>query len=842
MVGLNFRLLIIMVLVTLFDFCAAQRVPVLNQIKLPHNYYFRELYLPQLTSGPSSVAWMPDGKALVYSKNGSLWKQNINDSIAQQLTDDIGYDYQPDVSPDGKKIIFVRYNGESVQLMLLDVSTGRTIFLTENHEVYLEPSWSPDGKQIAFVSTRNSGHFLLHTARIENDQLTSIKCLTPDRKSIAKRYYYSEFDHAVNPVWSRDGKEIIFVSNKEIVNGTGDIVKINIESGEVRSVHREETNWKTKPDISPDGTRMVYSSYLGRNWHQLWLLPTEGGSSMPLTYGEFDNTSPRWSPDGMQIAFISNRTGNTSLWLIKVFDGAQQLIAPKEVRYLNPHTSLDLHLVDENEKTIPARVSVTDSRGKFYAPEDALIKADDSRYPEIRKFESHYFHSTGSETMQVPLGKINIQVARGPQYEITKMEIDVKQSSKPVTVVLKKQQLPAGARHLYSGDLHVHMNYGGSYRNTPEILASQAEAEVLDFVFNFAVNKEQRIPDLSYFTTKHDPSSKYKSVILNGQEFHTSFWGHLGLLNLNDHFILPDYSGYPQTAAASLFPHNSFVADRAHEQKALVGYVHPFETSEIFPEQSENLFNALPIDAALGKVDYYELIGFAEHKASEAVWYQLLNCGFHIPVGAGTDAMANYASLRGPVGLNRVYVSSDGEMEYQEFLKHLKEGKTFVTNGPLIGFTAEGKNAGDSISISPKGQSLSYKAFLRSQVPIDHAEVIWNGEVVARHALPGNRTTADLTGSIRVKGSGWLVFRVWNDIAHPDILDMYPFATTNPIYISTGVKNVDAKQKAAASYLLKWVNRIEVKTKTLPFRTESERKLMLKDIESAKSFYQHLLK
>ena len=49
----------------------------LKQIDLPHTYYFREMYLPQLTSGPSSVAWSPDGKSLVYSMAGSLWRQEI---------------------------------------------------------------------------------------------------------------------------------------------------------------------------------------------------------------------------------------------------------------------------------------------------------------------------------------------------------------------------------------------------------------------------------------------------------------------------------------------------------------------------------------------------------------------------------------------------------------------------------------------------------------------------------------------------------------------------------------------------------------------------------------------
>ena len=73
-----------------------QRVPVLNQVDLPHNYYYRELYLPQLTGGPSSVAWTPDGSTLVYSMSGSLWLQKTASDIAEQLTDGSGYDYQPD--------------------------------------------------------------------------------------------------------------------------------------------------------------------------------------------------------------------------------------------------------------------------------------------------------------------------------------------------------------------------------------------------------------------------------------------------------------------------------------------------------------------------------------------------------------------------------------------------------------------------------------------------------------------------------------------------------------------------------------------------------------------------
>ena len=79
----------------------AQREPVLKQIDLPHPYYFREMYLPQLTTGPSAAAWSPDSRWLVYSMAGSLWRQEINSTAAEQLTAGPGYDYQPDWSADG---------------------------------------------------------------------------------------------------------------------------------------------------------------------------------------------------------------------------------------------------------------------------------------------------------------------------------------------------------------------------------------------------------------------------------------------------------------------------------------------------------------------------------------------------------------------------------------------------------------------------------------------------------------------------------------------------------------------------------------------------------------------
>ena len=55
-------------------------------------------------------------------------------------------------------------------------------------------------------------------------------------------------------------------------------------------VHYEETSWKARPDWSRDGKRVVFSSYLGRQWNQLWLMTAEGGEPFALTYGDFDAT------------------------------------------------------------------------------------------------------------------------------------------------------------------------------------------------------------------------------------------------------------------------------------------------------------------------------------------------------------------------------------------------------------------------------------------------------------------------------------------------------------------------------------------------------------------------
>jgi TolB protein len=718
----------------------AQREPVLRQIDLPHPYYYREMYLPQLTTGPSSVAWSPDSRTVIYSMDGSLWRQSVTSTTAEQLTTGSGYDYQPDWSPDGRWVVFARYCYDALELWLLDLQYERTRQLTSGGAVNVEPRFSPDGKRLAFVSTSYKSHFHIFAGRFENGELSEVQQLTPENVSSLPRYYYSQVDHEISPVWSRDSSEILFISNRGHIHGTGGFWRMKAQPGaEQHEIHYEETSWKARPDFSPDGKRIVYASYLGGSWHQLWMMPAAGGDVFPISYGDYDNINPRWSRDGSKLAFISNRSGNTSLWIQSFPGGAQSEVVVRERKYLEPMGKLRLKVTDPGGRPVAARVFLTAQDGRAYAPDDAWMYADDSFDRAERPFEVHYFDTRGTSETTVPAGNIHVGVMRGFEYEFEERNVNVitdKQSE--VTVRLRPIKMHSFDISWISGDVHVHMNYAGTYRNTPAHLANQAAAENLPIIENLVVNKEQRFPDIAYFSPKLDPVSNEYFVLQHAQEFHTSYWGHLGLLSLTQNLILPGYAVYPNTAAASLFPSNANVADLAHEQGALVGYVHPLE-SVPHPEKDPTTYE-LPADVALGKVDYIEVVGFADHKSTAEVWYKLLNCGFRLPTAAGTDFMGNFASLRGPAGLNRVYTEVPAEpLKLQSWLESIKAGRTFATNGPLLRFELGLKSPGGEVKLEKK-QDVGFRAALGSIVPIDHLQIVCNGKVAKELELCGSQT------------------------------------------------------------------------------------------------------
>jgi TolB protein len=302
---------------------------------------------------------------------------------------------------------------------------------------------------------------------------------------------------------------------------------------------------------------------------------------------------------------------------------------------------------------------------------------------------------------------------------------------------------------------------------------------------------------------------------------------------------LPGYAAYPNTEAASLFPANANVADLAHEQGALVGYVHPLE-SVPNPAKDAVTFE-LPADVALGKVDYIEVVGFSDHKSTAEVWYKLLNCGFRLPTAGGTDFMGNYASLRGPIGLNRVYAEVPaGSLKLEPWLQSIKAGRTFATNGPLLRFELGGEAPGGEVYLDKK-QDVFFKAALGSIVPVDYLQIVCNGKVARELDLSANRTSAYVEGNLPLESSGWCILRTFSDKAEYPILDLYPYATTSPVYVD--IAGAPLRNTEDAAYFVAWMERlITAAQSSTTWNTETEQQAVLAIFQKARQKYENIAK
>jgi TolB protein len=823
----------------------AQRQPVLPQIDEPHPYYYRELYLPQLTSGPSSLTWGPDSNELIYSMAGSLWRQRLDSNEAVQLTDASGYDYEPDWSPDGKSVVYVSYQKDAMELWLLDLASGKSKQLTNGGAVNVEPRWSPDGKRLVWVSTQYNKRFHIFRADVNDGSIENIVRLTGETKSSLPRYYYSEYDMEINPVWARDGKEILFVSNQGHIYGTGGFWRMKAEPGApAREIHYEETSWKARPDFSPDGSRMVYSSYLGRQWQQLWVMPAEGGDAFPISYGDWDNTFVRWSPDGKKVVAISNEPATNEIFWQQIPGTKKQHLRIEHRRYLEPRSLLRFRIEGMAANETAARVSVTDSAGRFFAPADARVYADDGFDRSERAFERHYFYADKPELdLEVPPGKYLVEASHGlnqKPYQAT-TEVSLSEDGKVIAKFEPLKFEPTDGKWV-SADLHVHMNYGGTYRNSAPGLMTQGQAEGLAIINELIVNKEQRFPDIEFAPEEWVNLSDPDVSIVRGQEYHTSYWGHRGVVDLKYGLLLPGYAGYPNTAAASLYPMNVDVYDMAHEQGALVGAVHPFdEVPDPFAKPAQRITDELPVDVALGKLDYMEIVGFSDHKSTAAVWYRLLNLGFRLPAGAGTDATTDYAApIRGQAGFDRVYIRVPEWPAATDLWKDgLLKGRTFATNGPLVNFQLSGEMVGEELEFNGPQGAVPFSAKLRSIVPVDHLEIVCNGRVVKELKVQGGRDTADMTGAIPLSESGWCVLRAWSDKPEYPVLDKYAYATTSPVYVTIAGKRAYSKEDA--EYFKAWIDRtIAVTDKYPDWNSAKEKAYVMKKLQDARAVYEGL--
>lgn len=171
-------------------------------------------------------------------------------------------------------------------------------------------------------------------------------------------------------------------------------------------------------------------------------------------------------------------------------------------------------------------------------------------------------------------------------------------------------------------------------------------------------------------------------------------------------------------------------------------------------------------------------------------------------------------------------------------LAALKAGRTFASNGPLLGLELGGKHPGDVISLKAPG-ALHYRVSLRSPVAVQHLELVENGEVVKTFALTGDRRRFDAEGDLPIGKAGWLLLRAWTEHSDPEVLDIYPYATTSPVYLELPgglpADPVDAR------YFMAWLDRVSADAAARSdYRDAGERELVLGYLRTARDHFQRL--
>jgi len=115
--------------------------------------------------------------------------------------------------------------------------------------------------------------------------------------------------------------------------------------------------------------------------------------------------------------------------------------------------------------------------------------------------------------------------------------------------------------------------------------------------------------------------------------------------------------------------------------------------------------------------------------------------------------------------------------------------------------------------------------------------VVCNGKVARSLKLDAQRKSADASGAIPLKESGWCLLRAWSDKAEYPVMDNYAYATTSPVYVTIGGKRAYAKEDA--EYFEAWIDRtMEITDKYPDWNSADEKKYVMKRLAEARAVYE----
>ena len=829
-------------LITLLGFAFMLAAPLTAQRTYPsarhggnymHNYYFP----PAPSSTPWAPAWSPDGSTIAVAMSGSIWTVDPATGAAREVTYNEKYHSLPAWAPDGAWIVYTADDGgQTIQLEVLNVATGETHQLTDDEFIYIDPVFSPDGSELAYVATQPNGYFNVYVRPIRNGRWAGGPiAVTRDNDFGTNRLYFGNWDMHMTPKWLPNGKELLLVSNRGQPLGSGDVLRVPArENGieDATTILHEQTLYRTRPDVSIDGKRFVYSSTVGAadQFNNLYVQPTVGGEPYKLTFFSHDAFHPRWSPDGEWIAYISNAGGLPQLALLETYGGEQRSIHITSREWKRPTGTLWVRTLDAaSGETTAARIHLTASDGKFYAPFDA--------YARVGSAGDNLFHTAGSTEVTLPVGEVSVIVVKGFEFRPETVTLDIRPGRTTTAIVRLERLTDMAARGWFSGSTHVHMNYAGNLHNTLENMLMMSAAEDQDVINNLVANKDNRVLDHQYFVTGGGAHSVSLPNLLQvvAQEYRPPFYGHVFMLGLRDHLISPFVTGYEGTGIESLYPSNTDMLRKAKDQGATTGYVHPFNGSNDPLKGNLGGAKGFMVDAALGTTDALEWS--ASNTAAFFPLYAVWNNGLRVTATGGEDSISDLHRSK-LVGSIRTYVcTADGRLTAEGWYEGLRAGRAFVSSGPLIDVRVSGVIPGGVVDLSSRGGTVHISANVQSITPLQRLLVVFNGEVVDEVVFDGDRRSLSYEGTLRVTGSGWIHVRAEGVPAERFPLDVgYAQAFTNPVWVIAGER--PPRNRAAAEYGVRWVDKLEELARQWPgWRSDAEVAHVMSQFDQARQTY-----
>lgn len=210
----------------------------------------------------------------------------------EQITNDSNRYYDLAWSHENSKIVGVGNVNGNVGIWLIDVSTKEKEKLSLPSHLY----------DLSYVNWSNDSQKIIFDAR-DRDDPPAVFTFDPTTKECEK----ITFNDSFHPDFSPDGQRFVAVTFGKIF--------IRSFTNNVREAIGDETVDSFHPDWSFDGDKILYTAEK-QNAYNIWYTPI-GSNPVQLTHGSSWDDRAKWSPDGKQIAFVSNRDGSNQVWMIQ---------------------------------------------------------------------------------------------------------------------------------------------------------------------------------------------------------------------------------------------------------------------------------------------------------------------------------------------------------------------------------------------------------------------------------------------------------------------------------------------------------------------------------------------